>query len=84
MRTNFVNDDAAQRGGENLTMIQTAGNKHCKRCKGFCPSGLLADNLCSDCGRYDSPEEVAKREFVLALAARSAYWYRIVWNNSLL
>ena len=65
-------------------MTQIARNKHCKRCKGFCPSGTLANDLCSDCDRYDSPEETARLAFAIALAARSPFWFRIVWTESLL
>ncbi len=57
-------------------------NKHCKKCHGFCPSGLLDDELCLDCRAENSPEAVEKRRFALALAARSPYWLRVVVHNS--
>lgn len=65
------------------TASTTADDKHCLRCHGFCPSGTLPTRLCLDCEAYDSPEELEKRAFALALAARSPYWFRVVFNNSL-
>lgn len=64
-------------------MKQTLENKHCRRCRGFCPSGTLDNKLCLDCLKLQSPEEEQRRKFALALAARSPYWHSVVWNASL-
>lgn len=66
------------------TMKQSEDMHYCRRCRGFCPSGTLDGRLCLDCRKIESPDEVRKREFALALAARSSSWFRIVWTESLL
>jgi hypothetical protein len=39
---------------------------------------VLDNGLCSDCERYFSPEEEAKRAFARALASRGRLWRRVV------
>lgn len=64
------------------TPVETG--KHCSRCRGLCPSGTLDSGRCLDCEAVESPESEARRSFALALASRSRFWQRVVWNNSLL
>lgn len=61
-----------------MAQTEHAAEKYCRRCHGFCPSSVLDNGLCSDCERYDSPEEQSKRAFARALASRSPLWRRIV------
>lgn len=61
-----------------MPQAECPAEKYCRRCHGFCPSGVLDNGLCSDCERYDSPEEQFKRAFALALASRSRFWRMVV------
>ena len=57
-----------------MAQTEYVAEKHCRRCHGFCPSGVLDNGLCSDCERYQSPEEEAKRAFARELASRGRLW----------
>jgi hypothetical protein len=66
-----------------MPQAEGAMKKYCRSCHGFCPSGVLDNELCLDCDADRSPEAEAKRAFALALAARSPFWRAVVRNNSL-
>lgn len=40
------------------TVAPVVHTAHCRRCNGFCPSGTLANGLCSDCYREGRIEEI--------------------------
>lgn len=60
---------------------QADPQKYCRKCHGLCPSGVSDNGLCSDCEKYLSPEEEAKRAFARELASRSRFWRQVVRMN---